>query len=438
MTYSQPQRYARSADLFEKACKVIPGGVNSTARAVWSGWDPHPLYVESGKGSHVTDVDGNTYVDLCLGDTGAMTGHAPPAAVAAMAAQAAQGTTMMLPTEDAVWVATELTRRFGLARWQFATSATDANRCSLRIARALTGRRKVLVFNYCYHGTVDETLATLEADGSVVPRAGHIGPQVDPAETTVVIEFHALPALEAALATREIACVLAEPAMTNIGIIHPDPGYHDALRRLTRETGTLLIIDETHTICTGPSGYTAAYGLEPDILTIGKPLAGGIPSAAYGLSAALAARIYGAATGEDCDVSGIGGTLAGNALTLAVMRATLAEVLTDEAYAHTIPLAQRWAEGVQGVIDENALPWSVTQLGARAEYWFLPDRPRDGGTAAAGVDHELDAFMHLYALNRGILLTPFHNMALMSPATTEADVDRHTDVFAEAVAELLT
>jgi glutamate-1-semialdehyde 2,1-aminomutase len=430
------ETHPQSAALAEQARGVLLGGVPMNWMARWPG--AFPVFAAAANGAHITDVDGNTYVDLCLGDTGAMTGHAPPAAVAAMAAQAAQGTTMMLPTEDAVWVATELTRRFGLARWQFATSATDANRFSLRIARALTGRRKVLVFNYCYHGTVDETLATLEADGRVVPRAGHIGPQVDPAETTVVIEFNDLPALEAALATGEIACVLAEPAMTNIGIIHPDPGYHDTLRRLTRETGTLLIIDETHTICTGPGGYTDTHGLEPDILTIGKPLASGIPSAAYGLSTELAARIYGPATGEDCDVSGIGGTLAGNALTLAVMRATLAEVLTDEAYAHTIPLAQRWAEGVQGVIDAHALPWSVTQLGARAEYWFLPERPRNGGTAAAGVDHELDAFMHLYALNRGILLTPFHNMALMAPATTETDVDRHTDVFAQAVGELLT
>ena len=427
--------HPRSAALADDAREVLLGGVPMNWMARWPG--AFPVFAQAAVGAHITDVDGNEYVDLCLGDTGAMTGHAPAAALTALTAQAARGTTMMLPTEDAVWVARELAQRFGMARWQFATSATDANRFSLRIARGLTGRPKVLVFNYCYHGTVDETLATLEPDGRVVPRAGHIGPQVDPTETTVVIEFNDLPALEAALATGEIACVLAEPAMTNIGIIHPDPGYHEALRRLTRETGTLLIIDETHTICTGPGGYTAEYGLEPDILTIGKPLASGIPSAAYGLSAEVAERIYGAATGDDCDVSGIGGTLAGNALTLALMRATLAEILAPEAYAHTVPLAARWAAGVQGVIDARSLPWSVTRLGARAEYWFLPERPRDGGTAAAGVDHELDAFMHLYALNRGILLTPFHNMALMAPATTEADVDRHTEVFTGAVTELL-
>ncbi|MFZ4515329.1 MAG: aspartate aminotransferase family protein [Acidimicrobiia bacterium] len=427
--------HPQSAALAEQARDVLLGGVPMNWMARWPG--RFPIFAAGANGAHITDVDGNTYIDLCLGDTGAMTGHAPPAAVAALTRQGAKGTTMMLPTEDAVWVAQELTRRFGLTRWQFTTSATDANRFALRIARGLTGRRKVLVFNYCYHGTVDETLATLTDDGHVVPRAGHIGPQVDPAETTVVVEFNDVAALEAALATGEVVCVLAEPAMTNIGIIHPDPGYHDALRRLTRETGTLLIIDETHTICTGPGGYTAEYGLQPDILTIGKPLASGIPAAAYGLSTELAARITGPATGDDCDVSGIGGTLAGNALTLAMMRATLAEILTPEAYAHTVPLAKAWTDGVQGVIDAHALPWSVTQLGARAEYWFLPERPRNGGIAAAGVDHKLDAFMHLYALNRGILLTPFHNMALMSPATTEADVDHHTEVFAHAVEELL-
>lgn len=427
--------HPRSAALASDARRSLLAGVPMNWMARWPG--AFPVFADAASGAHITDVDGNEYIDLCLGDTGAMTGHATAAAVAALTRQAARGTTMMLPTEDAIWVADELSQRFGMARWQFATSATDANRFALRIARALTGRPKVLVFNYCYHGTVDEALATLDADGRVVARAGHIGPQVDPAETTVVVEFNDVDALEAALATREVACVLAEPAMTNIGIIHPDPGYHDALRRITRDTGTLLIIDETHTICTGPGGYTAAHGLTPDILTIGKPLASGIPSAAYGLSAEIAARIAQPATGEDCDVSGIGGTLAGNALTLAMMRATLAEVLTAEAFAHTIPLAEAWADGVQRVIDAHALPWSVTQLGARAEYWFVAERPRNGGTAAAGVDHALDAFMHLYALNRGILLTPFHNMALMAPATTADDVERHTEVFAAAVAELL-
>ena len=236
---------------------------------------------------------------------------------------------------------------------------------------------------------------------------------------------------------RACITVLAEPAMTNIGIIHPEPGYHDALRAVTRSTGTLLIIDETHTICAGPGGYTREHGLDPDLLTIGKPIAAGLPTAAYGMTAAVADRVTPAATGSEGDVSGIGGTLAGNALALAAIRVTLIEVLTDAAFAHTVPLGARWADGVQAVIDARSVPWSVTRLGARAEYWFLPERPRHGAEAAAGVDEELDGFMHLYALNRGILLTPFHNMALMSPVTTDADVARHTEVFAAAVDELL-
>jgi glutamate-1-semialdehyde aminotransferase len=427
--------HPRSAALAEEARGALLGGVPMNWMARWPG--RFPVFADTASGAHIVDVDGNEYIDLCLGDTGAMTGHSPGPSVAAIERRSRSGISMMLPTEDAAWVGREMTRRFGLARWQFATSATDANRFALRIARALTGRPKVLVFNWCYHGTVDETLVTLHPDGAIRAREGHIGPPVDPALTTTVVEFNDLDALERALAPGDVACVLAEPAMTNIGIIHPDPGYHEALREITRRTGTLLIIDETHTICSGPGGYTAAYGLEPDLLTIGKPLAGGIPAAAFGLSEEVAARILDAATGDDCDVSGIGGTLAGNALTLAAMRATLGEVLTAEAFDQMIPLAGRWADGVQTVIDANSLPWSVTRLGARAEYWFLPERPRDGGTAAAGVDHELDAFMHLFAINRGILLTPFHNMALISPSTTEADVDRHTEVFEEAVADLL-
>jgi glutamate-1-semialdehyde 2,1-aminomutase len=403
--------------------------------ACWPGG--FPVFAAEASGARVTDVDGHEYVDFCLGDTGAMTGHSPAAAVAVIAEQARRGISLMLPTEDSPVVGEELARRFGLPLWQIASSATDANRFALRLARQATDRQKILVFDWCYHGTVDETLVTLDEDGHVQPREGRMGPPVDPALTTKVVPFNDVDALADALAAEDVACVLAEPAMTNIGIIHPEPGYHDALRELTRRTGTLLIIDETHTICAGAGGYTRAHGLDPDLLTIGKPIASGLPTAAYGMTTEVADRVRPAATGSDGDVSGIGGTLAGNALALAAMRATLTEVLTEEAFEHTLPLGARWADGVQSVIDDRHVPWSVTRLGARAEYWFLPERPRHGAEAAAGVDEELDGFMHLYALNRGILLTPFHNMALMSPATTDADVDRHTEVFATAVDELL-
>ena len=425
--------HPRSAELAGRAQANLLAGVPMHWMTKWPGG--FPVFVAEADGSRFVDVDGNAYVDFCLGDTGAMSGHSPPPTLRAIADQAARGITTMLPTEDALWVGAELARRFGLPRWQLALTATDANRFAIRLARHVTGRPKVLVFNWCYHGTVDETFASL-AGGLVGPRRGNLGPPVDPAETTKVVEFNDVDALAAALAPRDVALVLAEPALTNIGIVHPEPGFHDALRRLTAETGTLLAIDETHTICCGPGGYTAAHGLAPDLLTIGKPIAGGVPAAAYGFTAELADRVTASIELEDVDVGGVGGTLAGNALSLAAMRATLGEVLTEVTFDRMIALAERFTRGVEDGIAESALPWHVTRLGCRAEYLFGPDRPRTGSEAHAAGDAALERYMHLHALNRGILLTPFHNMALMSPATTQEDVDRHTAVFREAALEL--
>ncbi len=427
-------QHPRSKELFERAKKSLLAGVPMNWMVRWAG--SFPVFVAEGQGAHFTDVDGHTYIDLCLGDTGAMTGHAPEAAVEAIAAQIRKGVTYMLPTEDAVWVGEELTRRFGLPYWQVALTATDANRFSLRLAREITHRAKVLVFNYCYHGTVDETFATLK-DGSVAPRQGNLGAPVNPAVTTKVIEFNDLAALEEVLAPGDVAAVLAEPAMTNIGIIHPDPGYHAALRDITRRTGTILIVDETHTICTGPGGYTQAYSLKPDMLVIGKPIASGVPAAVYGMSGDVAERVRAHTPVEDSDTSGIGGTLSGNALSLAAMRVTLEKVLTPAAYERMVPLAERFERGVEEVIEEFELPWIMKRLGCRAEYWFKPTPPRNGGEAAAAIDFDLDRYMHLFALNRGILMTPFHNMALISPYTTGADIDYHTRVFREAVKSLV-
>jgi glutamate-1-semialdehyde 2,1-aminomutase len=424
----------RSRQLAEQATSSLLGGVPMNWMTKWPGG--FPPYIAEAKGARLWDVDGNEYVDLCYGDTGAMAGHAPPEPVAAIARQAASGITFMLPTEDALWVGGEMTRRFGLPIWQFALTATDANRFALRLARMVTGRPKVLVFNWCYHGSVDETLVTL--DGATPRRRrGNIGPAVDPAGTTRVVEFNDLDALEQALAPGDVACVLAEPALTNIGIVLPEPGFHDALRDLTRRHGTLLAIDETHTICAGPGGYTGAHGLEPDIVTIGKSIGSGVPAAAYGLSADLAEQVQRLTSIEDSDVSGVGGTLAGNALSLAAIRATLAHVLTEDAFARMIELGTGLADDVQSIIDRHELPWHVTRLGCRAEYLFGARRARNGGEAALAGDFELDQLLHLYMLNRGVLLTPFHNMALISPANERQDVQRHTQVLEEAVSELL-
>jgi glutamate-1-semialdehyde 2,1-aminomutase len=315
-------------------------------------------------------------------------------------------------------------------------TATDANRFAIRLARHITNRNKILIFNWCYHGTVDETFITLSPEGNARSRVGNLGPPVDPAITTKVVEFNDVAALEKALGSEDVACVLAEPVMTNIGIVHPQSGYHDVLREIARRTGTLLILDETHTICAGPGGYTQAYHLQPDLFVIGKPIAGGIPAAAYGMSAEVAERVQRAMDLDTADTGGIGGTLSGNALSLAAIRATLEYVLTDEAYAHTIPLAERFTEGVRAAIHEYDLPWTVQQLGCRAEYWFCANPPRNGSEAAAAIDPELDRYMHLAALNRGLLMTPFHNMALIAPQTTAEDIDQHTRVFRESVSTL--
>lgn len=426
--------HPKSQALADAAKTHMLAGVPMSWMVRWAGG--FPIFVREGHGAHFTDVDGHTYLDLCLGDTGAMAGHAPEAAVQAVAQRAGIGSTFMLPTEDALWVSAEMAQRFRLPYWQFALTATDANRFAIRLARAITQRPLICVFNWCYHGTVDETFITLQ-DGQPAPRSGNLGMPVHPSLTTRVIEFNDVDALQAALVSQDVACVLAEPAMTNIGIVHPDAGYHDALREITRKTGTLLIIDETHTICCGEGGFTRLHGLQPDMLTIGKPIAGGIPAAAYGVSEAVAERIRNVTSIDDSDVSGIGGTLAGNALSLAAMRATLEHVLTAEAFEKTIPLAKRWVDGVQTVIDEFDLPWHVTQLGCRAEYWFIEHAPRNGADAAARVDVALDRYMHLAALNRGILLTPFHNMALIAPATTADDINLHTQVFRDSVMALI-
>jgi glutamate-1-semialdehyde 2,1-aminomutase len=423
----------KSAALFERARKSLLAGVPMNWMAKWAG--SFPPFVAEAHGAEVVDVDGHRYVDFCLGDTGAMTGHSPAFTVAAAQQQLARGITLILPNEDAIYVGEELQRRFGLPCWQFALSATDANRFSIRLARQITSRPKILVFNWCYHGTVDETFITLE-DGISKPRRGNVGPPVDPSVTTKVIEFNDVPALENALQPGDVACVLAEPVMTNVGIVHSEPNFHRHLRELTQKHGTLLIIDETHTICAGPGGCTRAENLEPDFLIFGKTIGGGVPGAAYGFTQQIADAISSRQDLEDCDVGGIGGTLAGNALSIAAMRATLENVLTQEAFDSMIPLAESWTAGAEQAIAKFNLPWHISRLGCRAEYLFSPVAPRNGTEAHYAMDFELERFMHLFAMNRGILLTPFHNMALMSPDTTQEHIDLHTEVFTAALQSL--
>lgn len=420
--------------MYEKAKGCLLDGVPMNWMVRWAGG--FPLFVKEAIGASFTCADDKHFIDFCLGDTGAMVGHSPAKVMNSISEKLNKGITFMLPTEDAIWVGEELQRRFGLKYWQTTLTATDANRFVLRLARHITKRPYVLVFDYCYHGSVDETFITIN-DGIPGPRPGAIGPQVNPVVTTRVVPWNNIPALEQALAPGDVACVLAEPVMTNIGIIHPQPGYHDALRDLTKKYGTLLVIDETHTMCTGPGGYTAEFGLKPDILTVGKTIGSGIPAAVYGFTEEVGDMVSKSIKVDESDVGGIGGTLAGNALSLAAMRATLENTLNKEMFDHTIPLAIRFTDGVKKVIDEVQLPWVINRLGCRAEYWFCDQLPQNGGDAEAAVDSDLDRYMHLCALNRGILMTPFHNMALIAPDITEKEINYHTRMFKEAISQII-
>jgi glutamate-1-semialdehyde 2,1-aminomutase len=429
------ERHPRSRALFDGGRGSLLWGVPMNWMVRWPG--DHPVYVAEAEGARFTDVDGNAFVDFCLGDTGGMAGHAPAAAVDAISHRSARGITLMLPTEDAAWVSGELARRFGVPYWSFTLSATDANRFAIRWARHITGRPKILVHNHCYHGTIDETFAELNDHGAVVDRPGNTGPPVPVGTTTRVVEINDLAGLERELGHGDVAVCLFEPALTNIGIVLPEPGYWEGVRELCDRTGTLLLIDETHTISAGPGGATRAWGLAPDLVTIGKTLGAGIPSAAYGMSEEVQRRVVAEVDPDVIDVGGTGGTLAGNALSLAAMRATLGSVLTDEAFERMIELGERFEAGVLEVISTRELPWHVVRLGCRVEYLFRSEPARNGAEAFLGQDAGLDPFIHLYLLNRGILMTPFHNMALMSPATTADDVDRHTEVFGRAADELV-
>ncbi len=393
---------------------------------------PFPLVIADAQGATLTDADGVVLADFCLGDTGSMFGHSPPAVVRALTAQAGHGFTYMLPTENAYAVGRLLQQHFGLPHWQVATTASDANRFALRVARAVTGRPKVLVMNGCYHGAVDESYVELH-EGRARNRPGLIGQFTDLTEGTRIVEFNDVEALARELAHHDVACVITEPVLTNCCMVSPQPGYHDALRRLTRESGTLLLIDETHTISTGPGGYTGAYGLAPDMFVLGKPIAGGIPASVWGFSDGVAARWDEIRRTKAPGHSGLGTTLSANALAMATMRATLEEVMTAEAYAHMEALAERLAEGLEATIARRLLPWHVARVGARIEFICAPGPLLNGTQASAAHAPELEQAIHLGLLNRGCLIAPFHNMMLVCPVTTAGQVDRLVAAFADVV-----
>jgi len=423
----------KSAAAFGKGIEGFFGGVPMHWMNDWP--TPFPIIVDRARGATILDIDGIRLDDFCLGDTGSMFGHSPSSVARAIRRQADRGLTYMLPDEDTLVLGKLLSERFGLAEWQIATTATDANRFALRVARAVTGRPKILVFNGCYHGSVDETMVRL-VGGKPVNRPGLAGEFRDLTEATEIVEFNDIPALEKALACKDVACVITEPVLTNSCMVLPDAGFHAALRRLSRKAGTLLLIDETHTISTGPGGYTRRYGLEPDLFVLGKPIAGGVPASVWGMSADLAKRYRAYNRTKEPGYSGMGTTLSANPLQFAAMRATLEEVMTEANYTHMERLARRLDAGLTTVIDRCRLPWHVARVGARVEFICAPGPLKNGGEAEAAHAPALEAAIHVALVNRGVLIAPFHNMMLISPATTARQVDRLITAFGEVAALL--
>lgn len=413
--------HPRSVAMAKAAAAHWRGGAPMHWMNDWA--SPSPIFAAQGVGAQITDVDGKLYDDFCLGDTPAMFGHGDASVATAVADQIRRGAGFMLPTASAAIVGKLLAERFGLPLWQAATTASDANRAAIRWARAVTGRPVILVFDGCYHGMVDDAFVALK-DGTAVMKPGLLGQVHDLTATTRVVPFNDLEALEAALAPGDVAAVLAEPVMTNCGMILPEAGFHEALRKRTRVAGTLLILDETHTISTGPGGYTRAHGLEPDVFVLGKAVAGGVPAAVWGVTAELSARMDDAQARIGPGQSGIGTTLSGAALAMAAMRAMLSEVMTEAAYARMLAGAQRLVAGLRRVIAARRLAWSVVHVGARVELVFADPPPKTAAAMRKALDHDAVEALHLWLINRGVLIAPFHNMMLVSPVTDDAAIDR--------------
>jgi glutamate-1-semialdehyde 2,1-aminomutase len=393
---------------------------------------PVPLFINHAEGAHFTCADGIDYTDFCLGDTGAMFGHSPPAVTKAISEQARHGYTTMLPSTLTPVVGEALCNFFGLDYWQLATTATDANRFVLRWARAVTGRSKLLVFDGCYHGTIDDTEIDV-INGNTVNRVSLLGQVYDLGLYTVAVPFNDLAAVERELAKGDVAVLLTEPALTNCGMILPIKGFIESLRALTTKYGTLLTLDETHTISTARGGWAKANNITPDFLVVGKPIAGGLPAAAYGFNKAMSIRMKAAKDNAVPGHSGIGTTLSGNMLTLAAINATLRDTATEVAYQHMLTLATILENKLTASINDHHLPWNISRIGARLELQFCSKPPINAEEARTAQNNCLESAIHLYLLNRGVLLTPFHNMMLVCPATSKIDIEKLVRTFNECL-----
>ncbi len=396
---------------------------------------PFPLVAMHAEGSSLTSIDKTVFDDFCLGDTASLFGHSPPALAAAIAHQASEGLSYMLPTQKGAELGEMLSAMFGLPQWQVTTTASEANRAVIRWCRGITGRKKILIFNGCYHGAVDDVFVDLR-DGNAINRPSLIGQVHDIMPTTTVVEFNDVAALELALRGGDIACVLAEPMMTNIGMVRDAPEYLDRLRQLCDETQTVLVFDETHTISSGYGGHSNTYGPKPDIMVIGKSIGGGVPCAVYGFTQEVAARMAALNAARPAGHSGIGTTLSANALSITAMHAMLGQVITREAYAHMLAMAARLVAGLQALISLHQVDWHVSNAGARVEFVCTAKPPINGTQAKVMMHPNLESAIHLYLTNRRILLAPFHNMMLLSPVTKADQVDRLLHEIGNCIAEL--
>ena len=417
------ERTKKSKEAFDNAQEMLLNGTPTPWMGDWG--TQHPIFVSTASGNKLTDIDGNVYTDYCLGDTGAMFGHSPEATAEIVAKQVRQGITFMMPTLDSLEIGKELGKRFGLPLWQVGMTATEANRYVIRYCRALTGRPKVLSVNESYHGSLDETLPHIGPDGKLELRSEYdMNPAIPKDLLSRVVEFNDVEALERELSYKDCACVIIEPVMTNCGMVLPEPGYHEKLRELCTKYGTYLIIDETHTFSNGYGGYTKEYGLQPDFLTLGKSIAGGIPVSVYGFTKEIGDKINETFGRKGVsDPMGISGTLSGNAFAIAAMRETLTKVATPEAFEKMFASQNRFSDGLEAVLAKHDIPWSLTRSGARCELQFMPTLPKSGSEAKDHFDWQLMYYTHVYLANRGILITPFHNMMLFPPVATDEDID---------------
>ncbi|WP_435259885.1 aspartate aminotransferase family protein [Thioclava sp. FR2] len=433
----EAKRYSESRPLAAKALAKGAGAFLNGVPMHWMRDWPMPYLplVARAKGSKIKDIDGNELDDFCLGDTGSMFGHSPAPVAQAIRKQARRGLTYMLPTEAALQAGALLCERFGNFKWQIATTATDANRFALRVARAVTGKPKVLVFNGCYHGTLDDTMVEL-VQGKPANRPGLIGQVQDLTRAATVAEFNDLAGVEALLKKGDVAAILTEPVMTNSCMVLPQAGFHDGLRQLTRKYGALLIIDETHTISSGLGGYTRVHSLSPDMFVVGKCVAGGMPTAVWGMTDEVAARFNAYDAKRPSGHSGMGTTLSANPMQFACLTATLAEVMTPENYAHMEKGAERLSAGLAKAIEKHGAPWHVVRVGARVEFICAPGPLKSGTEAADAHQPEVEAALHTALLNRGSLIAPFHNMMLISPVTKSRQIDRLIASFDEILGDL--